>query len=146
MGRTPYSQLWGIVDGAVTDAFNRHPDYLTPKGRRSAKTSVVKRVTGTVLSFAEESAKSLRERADKEAGATTPLPAPAFVDVGASAGASFRRPQIFACRIRPDSVRLKHRIGPITDARNKTKLLVTAKLMSENASGRIAQPMAEAGR
>jgi hypothetical protein len=52
-----YGQLWRVVDGAVTDAFGTHPDYLTPKGRHSAKTSVVKRVTGTVLSFAVQAAR-----------------------------------------------------------------------------------------
>lgn len=64
--KTPYQQLWGIVSGAVSDAFNRHPDYLTPKGSRSAATSVVKRVVGTVLSFAEQSAQS--RKADNEDG------------------------------------------------------------------------------
>lgn len=52
-----YAELWGVVDGAVSDAFNNHPDYLTPKGQRSARTSVVKRVTGTVLSFAVQAAR-----------------------------------------------------------------------------------------
>lgn len=52
-----YAELWGVVDGAVADAFNNHPDYLTPKGQQSARTSVVKRVTGTVLSFAVQAAK-----------------------------------------------------------------------------------------
>lgn len=54
---TPYQQLWSVVDGAVVDAFKNHPDYLTPKGRKSARTSVVKRVTGTVLGFAVNAAK-----------------------------------------------------------------------------------------
>ena len=58
---TPYQQLWGIVSGAVTDAFNRHPNYLTKSGRKYATTSIVKRVTGTVLSFAvAETARSRR--------------------------------------------------------------------------------------
>ena len=65
---TPYQQLWGIVSGAVTDAFNRHPDYLTPKGRHSARASIVKRVTGTVLSFAAQAAQSRAPTAEKEPG------------------------------------------------------------------------------
>lgn len=52
-----YAELWGVVDGAVSDAFHTHPDYLTPKGQRSARTSVVKRVTGTVMGFAVQAAK-----------------------------------------------------------------------------------------
>lgn len=102
MQRTAYSQLWGIVDGAVADAFKCHPDYLTPKGRRSAKTSVVKRVTGTVLSFAEESAKGLREQADKDGALHGPDPASLAPADDASAGAVFRQPQISEgphCRI-----------------------------------------------
>lgn len=56
MRSTAYQELWGVVDGAVVDAFNNHPDYLTPKGQKSARSSVVKRVTGTVLSFAAQAA------------------------------------------------------------------------------------------
>lgn len=59
-----YAELWGVVDGAVADAFNNHPDYLTPKGQRSARTSVVKRVTGTVLGFAVQAAKGRQRPAE----------------------------------------------------------------------------------
>ena len=57
--RTPdkgraYRQLWRVVDGAVRDALDHHPDYLTPKGRRNARESVTKRVTGQVLSYATQ--------------------------------------------------------------------------------------------
>lgn len=45
-----YHKIWRIVDGAVSDAFYHHPDYLTPKGKRAARESIVKRVTGAVLS------------------------------------------------------------------------------------------------
>lgn len=59
MGQNDYAhrQLTRVVSGAVDDAFNNHPDYLTPRGKRSAKGSIVKRVTGTVLSFAVQAAK-----------------------------------------------------------------------------------------
>ncbi len=69
MGQTDraYQQLWRVVDGAVRDAFRKHGDYLTPKGRHSAKRSVVKRVTGTVLSFALQEAKRQRELAVTDA-------------------------------------------------------------------------------
>jgi hypothetical protein len=49
-----YQKLWRMVDGAVIDGFKNHSDYLTPKGRRSAKNSIVKRVTGTVWGFANQ--------------------------------------------------------------------------------------------
>ena len=53
-----YKQLWRVVDGAVADAFAMHPDYLTKKGQHghTARLSIVKRVTGSVLSYAERSA------------------------------------------------------------------------------------------
>lgn len=60
-----HAQLRRVVSGAVEDAFKMHPDYLTPKGRHSAKESVVKRVSGTVLSFAVQAAKGQRELALK---------------------------------------------------------------------------------
>jgi hypothetical protein len=58
-GNRTYRRLWRIVDGAVMDAFKMHPDYLSDKGRRgrAARLSIVKRVTGAVASFAEQSAK-----------------------------------------------------------------------------------------
>ncbi len=52
-----YRQLWRVVDGAVFDALYTHSDYLTDKGRRSARMSINKRVVGAVLGFAEQSAK-----------------------------------------------------------------------------------------
>ncbi len=52
-----YRRLWRIVDGAVADAFVHHPDYLAPRRRKEAQLSVVKRVVGAVIGFAEESAK-----------------------------------------------------------------------------------------
>lgn len=72
MRSTAYSELWGVVDGAVADAFNTHPDYLTAKGLRSARTSVTKRVTGTVLGFAAQAARGRLQPAEMPAG--VPLP------------------------------------------------------------------------
>ena len=91
----PYRQLWRIVEGAVNDAFKNHPDYLTPKGRRNARSSIVKRVTGTVLSFAVEAARGLRKRADKDSGVHEPGPASPSYASGAAAGALLRQPQNF---------------------------------------------------
>lgn len=52
-----YQQLWRIVDGAVRDALKMHPDYLTRKGwsGSAARRSIVKRVTGSVMGFVEQS-------------------------------------------------------------------------------------------
>lgn len=81
-----YRQLWSVVSGAVADAFRMHPDYLTAKGNRSAATSVTKRVTGTVLGFAEQSAKGRVRPAEMEAPVATEPP-PALCS-GAEAGGS----------------------------------------------------------
>lgn len=49
-----YLAIWRIIDGAVYDALSKHPDYLTEKGERDARRSIVKRVTGSIYnSFAE---------------------------------------------------------------------------------------------
>lgn len=68
--RRAYRQLWRVVDGAVFDALYTHQDYLTEKGKRSARESIVKRVTGAVLGFAEEARgpSSARLAADRVAG------------------------------------------------------------------------------
>lgn len=49
-----YVQLWKIIDGAVFDALKMHPEYLTDRGHRNARLSIVKRVTGAVLGYATE--------------------------------------------------------------------------------------------
>lgn len=56
-----YQQLWRIVDGAVRDAFNNHPDYLTKKGMHAARMSINKRVVGAVLGYATEVARGRSE-------------------------------------------------------------------------------------
>lgn len=55
-------QVWKIVDGAVMDAFTNHPDYLTHKGSKghTARRSIAKRVTGSVMSFLEQSKRGHR--------------------------------------------------------------------------------------
>lgn len=50
-------QLWRIVEGAVRDAFNCHPDYLTKRGEQAAnaRRSVTKRVVRSLSGFVEQS-------------------------------------------------------------------------------------------
>ncbi len=43
-----------MVDGAVANAFAAHPDYLTPRGNRQARTAIVKRVVGAIMGYAAE--------------------------------------------------------------------------------------------
>lgn len=45
-----YPALWAAIDGAIRDAVACHPDIVIPERRRA---SIVKRVTGQVLSLAE---------------------------------------------------------------------------------------------
>lgn len=50
-----HGQLWRVVDGAVADAFNCHPDYLARASRElTVRNSIVKRVVGGILSYAKE--------------------------------------------------------------------------------------------
>jgi hypothetical protein len=45
-----YRRLWKIVDGAVADAFNKHPEYLSPAiSKKVVRASVNKRVVGALL-------------------------------------------------------------------------------------------------
>lgn len=83
-----YRQLWRVVDGAVFDALYTHQDYLTPKGLRSARTSINKRVVGAVLGFAEQSARgrtgagTLATATDRvDAGTTAPSRAASLIAV-----------------------------------------------------------------
>ena len=63
---TAYRSLWRVIDGAVADAFAMHPEYLAAGRERDARASVVKRVTGAVLGFADQI--SARGRVGKPAG------------------------------------------------------------------------------
>lgn len=51
-----YKRLWKIVNGAVKQAFDAHPEYLTREGVRfnSARNSVVKRVVGIIYPVIEQ--------------------------------------------------------------------------------------------
>lgn len=107
MTSAAHKQLWGVVEGAVNDAFHKHDDYLTPKGRRNAKVSVIKRVTGTVLGFALQEAQRQRKlAAEPEAIASSPV-ATGGPTSEAGDGASVRHPLDPHCRI--VNVRLKRR-------------------------------------
>lgn len=106
-----YAELWGVVDGAVVDAFKNHPDYLTPKGQRNARTSVVKRVCGTVLSFAEQSARGRSyQPAETSVGdARLNSSASAFYDVGAGEGGLALSPPIH--RVKLGKVTFKRKVS-----------------------------------
>lgn len=48
-----YQQLWRIVEGAVRDALQMHPEYIAnDKRARDVVNSITKRVAGSVLGFA----------------------------------------------------------------------------------------------
>lgn len=61
-------RLWAIVEGAVVDAFNCHPEYLTERGHRSAVESVTKRVVGQLVGVASVVREDGRLGASCEAG------------------------------------------------------------------------------
>lgn len=76
-GDARYRRIWRIVDGAVQDAFSRHPEYLTEAGARSARLSIVKRVAGSIQGYAEQSAQGRSEEARRSSGAVSKRKAPA---------------------------------------------------------------------
>lgn len=128
-----YAQLWNIIDGAVADAFNNHDDYFTPKGKRSARTSVVKRVTGTVLGFAEQSARGRGNPAETApAPARVSEPAIAGATAIAEGGALFRHPHCRPGRI----IRVKTKPGWTRDAKRKAAAYIRthAELMAARYS------------
>ena len=45
-----YQRLWKVVDGAVSDTFDAHPEYLA-RPQRDVQNSITKRVTGSITSF-----------------------------------------------------------------------------------------------
>lgn len=51
-----YRQLWRMVEGAVNNAFEAHPEYLSEAGavNKSARMSVTKRVVGALIGYAGE--------------------------------------------------------------------------------------------
>jgi hypothetical protein len=52
-----YRSLWRLVEGAIADTINQHPDYFAEGRARAARLSIAKRVTGAILGFAEQSAR-----------------------------------------------------------------------------------------
>lgn len=56
-GSPDYRQIWRVVDGAVASALDAHPNYVAPgKKLRTVRNSIVKRVTGAIIGYAEQSA------------------------------------------------------------------------------------------
>lgn len=106
LGIGAYAKMWSIVDGGVADALKNHPDYLTPKGHRNARTSIVKRVTGTVIGFAEQSAKG-RPQPAETAPAIVPPGSASLPFSDAGEGRLGSSPTIH--RVRIINVRLKRR-------------------------------------
>ncbi|MGX7709150.1 hypothetical protein [Methylobacterium sp. Gmos1] len=57
-GSPAYRQIWRIVDGAVAQALDAHPEYLAPGARvRTVRNSIVKRVTGAITGHAAQAAR-----------------------------------------------------------------------------------------
>ena len=50
-----YRKVWILVDGAVSEAFKAHPEYLSNEvALRTVRNSIVKRVTGAITGWATE--------------------------------------------------------------------------------------------
>ncbi|MGF3025592.1 hypothetical protein ACQVP2_22540 [Methylobacterium aquaticum] len=67
-----YRQIWRMVDGAVRQALDAHPEYLAPEARvRTVCNSIVKRVTGAIHGHAAQAAR-VRSEASSPADAMGP--------------------------------------------------------------------------
>ncbi|NDW00061.1 hypothetical protein [Salipiger sp. PrR002] len=71
MKHAAHRQLWRLVEGAVTDAFRSHPDYLTDRGSRLAVESVTKRVVGTLVGHAIQTREGGRFGGSRRAASLT---------------------------------------------------------------------------
>ncbi len=82
-------QLVRIVDGAVQSALQAHQDYLTPKGKRLARGSIVKRVAGSLRGYMAECARDQSSFAGQPAmgrsGIGPAVDVPCLVDQAATA-------------------------------------------------------------
>lgn len=54
MKQRDHRRLWRLVEGAVVDAVQSHPGYLTDAGRLSAVQSITKRVVGQIVGHAKQ--------------------------------------------------------------------------------------------
>jgi hypothetical protein len=52
-----YRQLWRLIDGAILDALNQHPNYVAPEVRRRVRQAIAKRAVGAVMGHAAEAAR-----------------------------------------------------------------------------------------
>lgn len=68
------SVLLNLIDGAVGDALEKHPDYLTPKGKEMARRMIVRKVA-SALRDSMSAAKS------EEAKVSEPEPTPASIGI-----------------------------------------------------------------
>lgn len=48
-----YGALWRVVEGAIEDALNSHPEYVGNAPRRKIRASVTKRVVGALCALPE---------------------------------------------------------------------------------------------
>ena len=57
-GNLYYQQMWRLVDGAVYNAFSKHPDYLAPGiSHKTVRISLNKRIIGAITGYVEQSTK-----------------------------------------------------------------------------------------
>jgi len=53
-GDKDYRQIWRIVDGAILDCLNCHPNYVVRNRRGDLRNSLAKRVTGSIKGYLEQ--------------------------------------------------------------------------------------------
>ncbi len=81
MKHADHQRLRRLVEGAVTDAFRSHPDYLTDRGTRLAVESVTKHVVGNLVGHAMQTREG--GRSGGSCGAVLPMITPSPANDGA---------------------------------------------------------------
>lgn len=77
MKHADHAKLWRLVEGAVVDAFEAHPTYLTEHGLKSAVNSITKRVVGQLVGHAKGTLAGGRSGDCSREAAANSLPASA---------------------------------------------------------------------
>lgn len=77
-----HARLWGLVEGAVVDAFRAHPEYLTDRGSKAVVYSVTKRVVGQIVGHAKQTLRGSRlGDCRREGDVSSPHASPEFATV-----------------------------------------------------------------
>lgn len=77
-----YSKIFRVVDGAIRDCFNMHPEYVDDERKNAARLSLSKRITAQVLSLARLADSSVSQQPRRAVMTSEPDNSEASADPG----------------------------------------------------------------